>query len=518
LSVPNQIIKEQRDLIISEISEIDLDERLSSFKLPKIEKELLIDILHDKTLIRIEYKIDDLITSLEKVKLTYTREGEHWGSDYITNLLHSYAMLFSLLSGNYLFIILRGEYQILTHKVFYASLLAFTISDRYNAKLKQFDLFLFHQVIFYANPDKILIILADNGFPNLKLNKSQISQFINEVCNLLESTWDEDIFKNLLIPQSIKSQKELSFIFDQRLRYFVANSILLLAVTEIYPKEEDIKRITSNVLNYLKVDLIAFEYKHFEILINNKISWFSDDQLNILIEVLYKNFVRWERNIESIISSIISHKPSFKLSGPKIIRSIQKSTLQNNDIRSLILLNPVLTIELSEQLKSQLIEYFITNGITHENYVLYFEAIHFKALTILDGNLLDVYIASMGPIIQKVELSAIGDSYELNPGEANLFIEIIHQQKFDWPNSLVNFFNSEETSPLMKWALKPCTFNYNNFNVSWLIAVKHNSLVKETLKTMVISEMLDLVQAHLLTNYSYELWEIWKALSYKEHI
>lgn len=512
LATSVDVTQEYKESLLEEIEEIDIASTISSLPLEKIDKEALRSLTQGRDRQLLEWKIEDLVKKIEKVLRIYDNGGYSSGPNYIDELTSSVFEFYNFHHGNYVVNLIRGEFQVIVRKMFRAAILMHLVSEDYTARLDSFDWFYYKLVIVYCNADGLYEIIKDKLPCQLSLHKNQHQDFISAFCNLLDSTWDKDLFGRITVPQELKIQMDRSLWFNQRIRHWVANSVLLMGCTEIEPNIDDKKRIVEGLLNYLDLDHQRFEQKQVFVFIRKKLKWFTEDQIDRMLPLICTG--NWTRAIstDAVVAVVISTFPDYRFKGARKFNILRKKVQEYGEMSTIIELFPICSEEIKNEIKGIVIDYLMKTPWSEDITRDYLDAVHNRIFHLTSNRFLEKFITHWGEKVKAGDAVRKGNVHFVEPGLAWGFIDVLHMNEFRWPKVLTNLLKDENTSLFMKWALNPWEFNYKYFDSGWLIAVKDTTMVG-ALKQKPVSQLKAKVKKDLFTNYSKELFEVMSELS-----
>ncbi len=489
-------------IILDDIKSIDLDKTIYDeveYKVDENVKEYLIRIKEDGIIIKLQDKIEEIIQRINKLKKLYEDGGKQYsGPNLYGQLYEANLFLYFYVNGNYIIFDTFSKYRYLVEKSFKGFVTSYLTPE---FGLQQFNEFILTETILHVSPNSLQIILKK--IDHLNVNDSCINGLIQKLFHFVSSYFNNGLFnkpyKNVMIEEQL-----LNLRFRAKYTDIFANLFTILGRLEI----------TKEKFTVAKVPLLKF------LNIEDELSWFDLNQLGYFIrqkgylfevkelEDLLKTGINREKYdtskyaslIDQICETLKSFYPKYKLNNSKLIYTaiINNSSEDGNriDFKKIICLLGIS----NKECRQILIDAFERELDKSFNETLYESLLRSEVYDYTRNDYFQFYCER----IQKNKGRNDGfDKLNITNYEFINFILIVYHLNIDLKRKEFQVFI--DRNDFENWLLNPSEFNYQKFDVKWLIEIKKFIILD---KVAGIKDIKKAIDNYLHQEYNSDLAEI----------
>lgn len=482
------------------IDKIDLTKILVELPVDKDVKNCLSEI-HERKLQKSTAKV--VAENFDQIKDIYERYKKggyrHNGPNYWYIMEYKVRELSTFYSKNLLFDTITSDFYAIANNYIEGIIVSFQTSDDYKGKVKQINWFFVDAILDYGNSKKILEFLDTYKVEKFVFYKQNELKpiLIERYERLLNSGYTENtFFKSTIKPNELfESACSNSAIFSDFVTSTFNNFLLLFANIEL--SQEEYNKITSLSLKFLSASNefgFVDSLKYWAYFISRNIEVFSEETL-----------------IE-IVQFYLSGKPNGFSTSRIICNAISSKTKKSEFLPDEIAQKFIMTYENEKYSKNSLFGFFpffrkeskvvISEVIKKDLLVLSnqyrTEAFYWGIWTIEnDRNIFDLFLNTLTTRVDKVPNFQIDKDGELvNVNDFTTWNDLVHLT--EWVYSF-NLFDDDKVveiqrkvnSDLFKWLLNPDDYNYEIFELNWIVVLNGQKYFQKWKNTSKLIETLE---------------------------
>lgn len=464
-----------RDEILKSIKQNDIYLLLydSSENIEEDVKKYLILLKENGFIYSLEGKLDAVLERIERRKSFFENGGiEYQSNNFTEEIYFSYTQLYYHINQNFLIGDMFGRYKLFVQKMLRGIIMAYLTK---NTEVKEIPDFILTESIIHIDPQILKEILKD--VETLPTNPNSITEIINRLHDFLSSSMNN--FFGYSFTQDLQCHLN-NILLRQNYKYIWSNLFMVLSKSNI--DNNDFNKVKNIIVEYINVEnvLEPNDIKYFSDFILLKGHLFCENALQDLIQIgLRKSdyyYIKHDNFITSVIIAISKFYPTYRICDKDLIqRAILHCKSDEGKIKNIDHIMPLAKI-CDEECKMLLWNFFENyldmnfNVYTYEN--LLKEADY-------DYNRKDYfglyakYINAKRGSFHKLNTKKVIDDAIQN------YARILYKFRIDFNISASSAF--ENINDAESWLLNPIDFDYNKFNVEWLLEVK-NPIFLERLK------------------------------------
>jgi hypothetical protein len=505
---------EDREEILSEIQQIDLDKTFSELDFLEIEtRDAIREIKENKLFKNSNDKISEHYENVKKVHELYENGGTQHGPCYPNIQWNEFVLAYTNFTSNYILYEIFSEFAGLYQTMFDSFLVSYATDENYNEKLDKFDYYHIICALLYLSPDKTEKTLKSLDLRTITIEDADKEKLTLTILNFLRCNHEheeEAMFGGVMEKKQFTSYLLSNFSF--RHTYYRIFKNIFLLTSKISLSNENIKEIFKSLIKFIKVDsgLGWTEYRYLakwiKSLNNTALQGLLPDLLETIIGNVIKNNVK---NIGSSIFKVISEKilsqnNTNEFAKPSLISKILIFLSDNNHLAYeeadiLISLWQISNSENKEEIKLKVLKILsnrfepiiytklVQGGLIKYDYDNFFE------------KYIDNYINYQSPWVEERKKRKYLHDYSFN-----YFVEFIFSQNINIKGEQLRKFTKLED--YYYWLLNYEEYDYKNFNPEWILFWRTDTYMQRFSK---IKEIGVRIRKFLRHNYNEELAKIY---------
>ena len=503
-----QINDKEKDLVLTKIEDIDIDKLVFLIPFKSDDEYRLIKIIRDdKILVEVEDKINSYYDKVLDVYKLYKASKHSFSSGpFYPQLI--YLELYKLLTFYNENFIINDEFsyfKAVINKAVKAFIINYATEDRYQEKMKEFNIGFFEMAVPYIDSGAFIKTLEEYNIQELKFQKADLANLLSYSNNFLTSYFERNKFfggesKSDIIETQLKKHS-----FQNNTKFTFNNIMIILSLIKLKKEQFDI--IKNNLFIFLSFENVLYgaSIGFMKRFLKNNYTNFTFEDCKKLLEITHNNIPKYDRSeILSLIAKIC-YENKFEIIdhvtyAQKILSDLEYFDDNSRDITYLWLMS---NYEIKEYYHKILIQKLEAN-FDAELYTI-------SALEeIIDYNLFfDKYVSYLNRINENNDLSK--DGYELDNEKPlvtnSLFFSILlflyqlgingNDQRL---HKLINLFD------YMKFYVFREEFDFSKFKIEWLYMFNNDIIFNELKKIKPIKKVIEL---SLKDKYDEELAKIY---------
>lgn len=471
----NNLKEEQIEKINQVINDIDFDKLISQIPfLGKKEYELLKLIRDDDVLKNVENEINEIYLKVLDLYENFKTPSYSvfTGPDYPLKIVVELYKIITFYTFNFIVADEFSDFSRIVDKAIESLLINYATNERYQDRIKEFDIELFHIMVAYCNGDKLNNTMTKYEIDKINFDEVSIHEIFNTANNFLNSFYDENrFFKRNTLRNKLTNNHTKNRFFENKCRKVFNN--LFFVLSKVTLSIEQVKSLFESLIDFLhhetflysnaidslclflKSNSLHLKNNNLEALLESTLIRLVDlDNCRILKTIAY---IRKQNNLEGISNrKLILNALSF----------YQNNNRSNNE--NIVYLWLISDLKIQEELSNKIIE-TLDNDFDIE---LYWLASFHK---IIDFNLhFSIYI-------QKINNSIGSRGYTIHSGKPD---------NYDLPfiNAIILIYNInvkgddprlsilENLSEYMQFFVNPENYDYTQFKIEWLHIINGNEI------------------------------------------
>lgn len=489
--------------IKAEIRNIDLNKILYSeieYSIGDDVRNYLLKIKNNELFISAKNKIHEYVEKIiEARKHNENPNNSDITNNYIQRLGSEYYKLQLHLNKNRIIYNCFHDYRLLTAKVFEGCIESYLTK---RGGLKEFNSFYLKEFILNIPTSNFKKILSK--VESITINKDDTPILIGDLRNLFNSYLSNFSFGFSCFKNKVTEEFLIDSQFKDNYCNLISNSFTLLYKLDIHKGFLD--DLFKSIIDFLSIeDELSWNHiQEFENVLYAKGDHFTNDQLIKILEIAIErdkpNYNKYENLIKTTCICINKFYPDEKLINKRLIKksiSNISSTSKWINISYLLLItdtkgsdyiNNEIEEFLDEEFDPQFYNHLIRRKLYDSSKKNYFK----KFIEHINKN-------RGGYEGESIDNKAIFSNYTFFNFIILLNILEIERDS-DFINSFPNIKDYEH------WLLNPKEFNYNDFNINWVLAFDHHYILKNLNK---IEGLKKVVSKELEKQYNQRLSEIY---------
>jgi len=494
---------DDRNEIRNEIKAIDLDKTIYNeleFYLERDVIEYLKKIRDNDLIYKVQDEVEKLLNEIKELKNLIDDGGSMTGADYAYNLIINYQKLCLHFYNNSIFYIKFGRYKNIVEKILEALLISHN-TPGYG--VQDFDEFVLGESILNIPRKNLQKLLKKQKV--ISANKTTVNKLLNKLYNCITSYLNEGFLKHPY-ENHILAVELNNWDFKQLYTSIFTNSFTLLS--KISMDNDQLKNIARPLRSFLEIEniLVWYDIEELSNFISKKGHLFDIKDLEAILIIAIRRdeqYSKYDHLLNKIPKTIKKNYPDYKFSNKVLIRrailNCQSENNINSDYRKIIYLTLITdencTRILLDAFNDFLEEYFEEN--------LYSLLLRYKILNIEDRNYFFKYIVVINDLKNKQIAYKFGDLQLTDLVYIN-FILLIYHLNIDFEKKEFEVFTN--LNPFETWLLNPQQFDYNQFDIRWLLEVKDSPVILKRFAG--IEAIIKSVDISLLQKYDADLAKI----------
>lgn len=478
----SNFFSEKGNKIIDYIKNVNLDEEFDQAK-HQVNPDLynaLKWVHEDRFFYRPFYRIHKIVNEIINKVNTDQRGG--WTSDNKEQeLLIEFAHFISFMELTPIFYDRFTEFNDIIHKVFEGLVAPNKILREETRKTTILNRFVVHKLIHYGSADRLLQVLQDYDIEIISISKEDDPSSINQIA---ENLWNlANSFES--IKTIIKYEDgQVNYHLTSDLRRIIQNSLVLFSYCQF--EENEVSKVVDCFLQvFISQKLVKWDKKYFNHFVSRMGDKLESAHLEKIIKVVSKDLVLInEVNIVQIVGKL--SKRNYELSKIPSLGKILKALLedQSNSYfqRYSILVN---LYEYVDGQQRQEVRKVILERLNNRfDTDLYYRAVVNRVVD---------YKSYFQDFIQRIPKSTEESSIkELVTGRKdsynyrlNQLVQICYMNEMKIPVDL------HPPTDYYQWLFDPENFDYEKFDVSWLLEFKVRTYLERFSKIPKIKEAVE---------------------------
>lgn len=209
--------------------------------------------------------------------------GGYSSNSFINSLFYSFAKLENYLDLNHIAYKINGDFYSIFDIYLEGLITSYAIGNRQNSKLKNFDDYLLHRILWYAEPNRLDHYLNQFNVREINYNTGFSEEW--QIGTVIINLWSQHI--DFL--QNIEMEMEEGKFFMSRYEKIISNSFILLAFANL--SKEVYLKFSELLLQCLKVKkfVLLIRRGYLSDVVQKKGHLFSNDVIRGLIDVFLDN-------------------------------------------------------------------------------------------------------------------------------------------------------------------------------------------------------------------------------------
>lgn len=465
--------------IMKDIKSVDLDKVLYDeieYAVDKDVKKYLIDFKEDTLIFRLQDKIDEILSDIEKLKLLYDSGGKQtMGPNLSLKLQAQYFLLYLHVNRNYLVYDVFKRYKSLSAKVFKGLIISCQTPEYGTLQINTFFL---TEAIVHIPPKELQEILKK--VDHMKVDENAPKELLVKLNNFTTSYFKEGLFgdpyKNSLLTEQLNFYR-----FKDNYTNIFSN--LFTIISRIDLSKEQFQQSKNSLLNFLKIEdeLAWFDLQELQYFIIVKGDLFEAEELKRLLKIAIDRdrygYTKYTELIKQVCKSLKKFYPDIKFNNLNIVKAaVLKSCSEDGELENYAHLIDLANIS-DDKCKSILFNTFNDYLDKRFNQDLYAELILNTDFNFDVNDYFKIYSEqislSKGARIDKFGTNEQTDFIFIN------YILVIYKLNIDFKREEFQLFTG--LNNFEKWLLNPIDFDYNDFDARWLIDI-HDTIIIYRLK------------------------------------
>lgn len=498
-----QINKEEKDLIIEKINNIDTDKLIFHIPNRSNEEYNLIKIIRDdKVLINVKYKVEDYYDKiLENYKLFKKKYSNSIGPYYPQLIYLEIYKLIIFYNNNYIIKDEISEFKDIINKAIEALMVSYSTDNRYGGKIREFDIDFFELTVPYIQTTKFVKVLEDYKIKDIKFKKDNLEKVLNYSNNFFNSFFERNSFFNSELESEIIEGQLLKNLFEEKIKKIFNNIMVFLSLVELTNKQFEV--VKSNLISFLSFErkLYGDSIKYLKWFLGRNYKSLSAEDCKKLLSICLEKWDKYERHqfIKMIGEICVENKyeliDNIEYAG-KILSDIEYFDKNTNDIVYLWLIA-------NEKIKKYYSKIIIEKLQKDFNVELYKSASLYKIIDY--NNFFNNYIAYLNNLNKGNNTSKDGYLIENDKPKFHNFQfhnELLFLYKIGISGNDNRLKKLKKLHEFMKFCIYRENYNMSKFKVEWLHLFDYKKFFYEFRK---VKSLKKLIESALKENFDEEL-------------
>nr|MCU0392213.1 hypothetical protein [Thermoflexibacter sp.] len=463
---------EDRETVIQELEEIDLQKEIHDALDITIDidvREALLELAESKFFDKIEWKVDEILDSIKKIKKLYDNRGSQIGGENAYSLWQQQFYLYLYTRQNFVIFDKFTNYQKIQRKILEGFILSYKTSNEYTNKLKKFNYFILINNILYLSSDDLKILFDENNIEALEIDEETYPKLLTNAHNILGSLISINQFSNL------PNQDVINLLNNSAFEYAFGRILnnLFFVLSKINIQNNDFQAIEKILPDFIKFhDKVAwFHLKGVSEFIYKKGHLFKFTTLYDILKILvdrhnpYTN--QYVELMEKICISIAKNFPENKISDNRFLHKLLGNFIeerQESGHRDLLPFWQILSIENQQKLLDEFISYLDKKFNSDFYYELF-------RRNIIDYNYKDYFEKYKNRVINELTYYTSGKSNNDSFGVRDYSYSFILLCQIIYMKNLFGEKIFEQVADLRNfeiWLINPYDFDYSKFEIEWI--------------------------------------------------
>lgn len=489
--------------IKAEIRNIDLNKILYSeieYSISDDVRDYLLKIKNNELFVSAKNKIHEYVEKIIEAK----KHNENPNNNDVTNsyvqlLVNEHYKLHMHLNKNKIIYNHFHDYRILTSKVFEGFIESYLTK---RGGIEEFNSFYLKEFILNIPSSNFKKIISK--VDSLKVNKNDVIIFIEDLTNLFKSYFSNGTFANTYFKNKITEEFLVDMQFNDSYCSIVSNTFTLIYKLDI--ENNLLNNLFEKIIGFLSIEneLSWYHIQEFENILYQKGDYLTYEQLIRVLEIAIDrdkpNNNKYGRLIKASCVSVNKFYPEEKSIDKRLVRkSIGNISNISDwfDVSHLLMItegrnkdfiNNEIEEILDEKFDTQLYDHLIRKKLYDFSKKKYFK----QYVEHINNN-------RGGYKGESIDGKAIFRSYTFFN-----FIILLNILEIKRDINLINSFPNIKDYEL--WLLNPKEYNYNNFDVKWILAFDNPHILKNLNNISAIKKKIDI---KLKEKYNNKLAEIY---------
>jgi len=511
--------EEELDQIKEKIKRIDLDKLLYELPVDEDIKAALKIVKDNEELFTAKSIIEDNFQKIVDNYLKYNEGGfRSYGPNYWYILHSSFYNLWNFYHQNMLFYDEYKPFLDLTRLYIESILASYATSKEYKQKIKKIYYFFCVVFINYGNPKEMKDLLDKYNISILAFDDREKTEkkLIKDFYSFLESGYNKtnifwlEIDKNEAYNLIVKNSE----YFENKVGNLFGN--ILIIFTKIQLEKSHINEIIVKVIHYLSVSEIFDAHKsltYFCDFVVHYINSMNDKNVQEIIKYILSDNIWSYDLIKPLCNALIKIKGEKQILDEevyvKIIRRAEERNKWNVGIHEMMPFYILLKEEQRQKFFKNISDYLLADG-SRENAIK--DAYHWKIWNPKDDN--EIFKFFLDKLLKEsnnfpdFEINKDGFPIGIHDfttwNDLHFMVQVIYEYNM-FKEDFVEKLYQNIDSKIFKWVLKPREFDYEQFELNWLVIFSEDKFIEE-LKT--ISTFRNAIKKQLKQNYNEEISKI----------
>lgn len=294
-----QINEKEKEYAISKIEDIDIDKLI--FRIPyrnDDEYRLLKIIRDDKVLQEVKDKINNYYEKVLNIYKLYKKDKHSFSSGpYYPNLI--YIELYRLLAffnENYIINDEYSHFKEIINKAIKTFIISYATENRYNEKLKEFNLGYFQIIIPYVKSDDFVKLLEEYEIEEFKFKSGDLGKLLIYCNNFIGSYFTKNSFLGGESQSDVIGVQLKKHSFQEKTKIMFNNIMIFLGLIDL--NKEQFEIIKNNLFPFLTIEktLYGASIKYVKTFFEKNYKNFTLTDCKKLLEIIHNNNSKYDRH------------------------------------------------------------------------------------------------------------------------------------------------------------------------------------------------------------------------------
>jgi len=445
--------------IMRDIKSIYLDDIIhAEIEVDRDVKNYLIKLKENAIIYKIQDKIGD---ALEEIRRSF---------NIVHNsrvLQHQYQILYLHVNLNYFVYDIFERYRKTASKVFKGLVISY-LGGR---GITSFSEFFLSEAILHVRTNQLQDILKN--IESIEVNRGDDVDKLLVKLNSYTSSFYEDGLLGITSSNSLLKQYSSNHFFESKLTDIFSNLFTILCRLNI--ANEQFEPCREPLLKFLKVEKILnyIHLKEFANFLIKKGNLFNVTDLESILKIAINGHSQYYTKYESLVKrvplAILKHFPSCKFKDEHLVKTIiLNSSSQSKKHANYSFLIPLFQI-CDERCKQILLDIF-DESLDRKFKVDFFQKLLLGGYDYNRKNYFEIYSAEINRTKRNARIIGY-EKFELDTSILINFVWTLYTLKIDFQRDELKVFT--DLNEFESWLLYPNEFDYEKFDVQWLIDI-HN--------------------------------------------
>ena len=453
--------------ILDNIKSIDLDKVIYDeieFSVDKDVKDYLIKIKEEAFIFKLQDKIEEITSEIEKLKHLYERGGkQHSGPNLPNQLFQTFLMLYSYINRNYIIYDTFTRYKSLTEKIFRGFIQSYNLPEY---GITSFNEFILLETILNISPKELQDILKK--VDNIKTDEDCVLNLIQKLFNFTSSYCKNGLF-NTPYKNPLLEEQLLNFRFRIRFSDIFTNLFTILSRLDI--SKEQFDKSKKHIINFLELEdeLAWHNIQEFGDFIKRKGFLFTSQELIEILQIGIERHkygqCKYTSFVKQVAQGLSKYYPNDKIQNTKLIKTAllkcSSDDGTNANYGDIVYLMNICDNK-CKNILTNTIENYLEDNFDDR---LYEKLLRSKSYNYKSKSFFLTYCKQ----IQKNTYYDFG-KHKLSTHPFINFMIVLQLLNIELTETEVQIFKNR--SVFEQWLLNPAQFNYNIFDPNWLIEIK----------------------------------------------